>query len=554
MKNIVPEEMHSWPSEFASRYRNEGLWLDKDLGSILKESGTCFAKQTALVDRRRSINYKDLYDETIALALYLYQLGLRPTDRVVVQIENRIEFVTGFFAFLAIGVRPIVALPAHREQELKHFINKSQARYLIVPEPSADYASFAVARKIQERCPSIDCVFTFNSTGRILPQHVTDLHNVDRTKNPQRQLEQLNITLDQLAFFQLSGGSTGLSKLIPRSHNGYLYSIRRSVEICHVSTATRYLAALPVAHNFPLSSPGILGVLMAGGTCVLTEYSDPERCFQIIEKHQITMTALVPPLAILWLEYAKKNDLTPSSLNLLQVGGAKLSTEVAQLVQPVLGAQLQQVFGMAEGLVCYTRLDDPSEIILNTQGRPMCDYDEVKVVDDYDHDVPAGQPGHLLTRGPYTIRGYLNEDDHNHRHFTEDGYYRTGDIIRRDDQGNFQVVGRSKDQINRGGEKIGAEEIENLLLAHEAVLDAAVVPIPDKLLGEKSCACILLRQGAKKPKTIELNKMVLSRGVAAFKVPDRYLVVDDLPKTKFGKVNKKSLREIAFRQLSLNKN
>jgi 2,3-dihydroxybenzoate-AMP ligase len=533
--------MSPWPEEFAQRYRDKGYWMDKDLGAILRDQAEQRPQAIALVDQYRACTYAELYHEACSLALWFHECGARPRDHVVLQSSNRIEFVSFFFAFMFLGVRPVVALPAHREQELRHFVEHSQARFLFVPPSTKDYDSLQLGKRLQQDCSSLQYVLSYAHKAPFDPESPVKLRS-------------LGLELDDWAFFQLSGGTTGLSKLIPRSHNDYFYSIRRSAEICGLSSTTRYLAVLPVAHNFPLSSPGILGVLWAGGTCILSESSDPEHCFQLMDTENVTMTALVPPLAILWLEYARKKGHAPRSLELLQVGGARLSLEVAKQVKPILGARLQQVFGMAEGLVCYTRLDDPEELVISTQGRPMSDADEVKVVDDDDQDVEAGQPGHLLTRGPYTIRGYYRADEHNRKSFTTDGFYRTGDIVVQDSSGYLNVVGRSKDQINRGGEKIGAEEIENILLSHPAILDVAIVAIPDALLGEKSCACLQLRQSADKPRLLELNRMVSERGVASFKLPDRYLILDELPKTKVGKVNKQNLRQLACEKLGLEMN
>ena len=296
-----------------------------------------------------------------------------------------------------------------------------------------------------------------------------------------------------MAFFQLSGGSTGVPKLIPRTHDDYIYSLRGSAEICGLDAASVYLAALPVAHNFPLSSPGTLGTLYAGGTVVIARNPSPDEVFPLIERERVTITALVPPLALIWLEAAAARRPDLSSLKVLQVGGAKFAAEAAARVRPVLGCTLQQVFGMAEGLVNYTRLDDPDDIVVNTQGRPISPDDEVHVVDDDDRPVEPGEVGHLLTRGPYTIRGYYNAPEHNARAFTPDGFYRTGDLVRRDAAGYLTVEGRAKDQINRGGDKVAAEEVENHILAHPAVMDAAVVAMPDAFLGERSCAFVIPR-------------------------------------------------------------
>jgi 2,3-dihydroxybenzoate-AMP ligase len=349
----------------------------------------------------------------------------------------------------------------------------------------------------------------------------------------------------ELAFLQLSGGTTGMPKLIPRTHDDYVYSLRGSDEICGVDADTRFLVVLPAAHNFPMSSPGWLGTLYAGGTVVLSPGPDPATALPLVEQERITMTGLVPPLALLWTEAGPKADHDLTSLELVLVGGAKFSAEAARRLEPALGCRLMQVFGMAEGLVNYTRLDDDFETVVTTQGRPISPDDEIRVVDDTEHDVPEGAFGHLLTRGPYTIRGYWRAPGHNTRAFTPDGFYRTGDIVRRTPTGHLVVEGRAKDQINRGGEKVAPEEVENIILAHPSVHDVCVVAVPDAYLGERSLAYVVLRQDAEQLKPAAIKRFVRDRGIADYKVPDLVEFVDAFPRTGVGKVSKKGLRSTA---------
>jgi 2,3-dihydroxybenzoate-AMP ligase len=296
-----------------------------------------------------------------------------------------------------------------------------------------------------------------------------------------------------------------------------------------------------------MSSPGFFGVLHAGGRVVLARRSSPDEVFPLIERECVTLASAVPPLALVWLDAAADTAHDLSSLEVLQIGGAKCSEEVARRVRPTLGATLQQVFGMAEGLVNYTRLDDPEEVIVTTQGRPISPDDEVLVVDDEDQPVEPGATGHLLTRGPYTIRGYYRAEEYNATAFTAEGFYRTGDVVRRTPEGNLVVEGRAKDQINRGGEKVAAEEIENHLLAHPSVHDAAVVAMPDEYLGERSCAFVVPR--GTPPKGRELIRFVRERGLAGYKVPDRVEFVERFPQTGVGKISKRELREMLARDL-----
>lgn len=197
---------------------------------------------------------------------------------------------------------------------------------------------------------------------------------------------------------------------------------------------------------------------------------------------------------------------------------------------------------MAEGLVNYTRLNDSEHVITHTQGKPMSPYDEVRIVDDEDVEVEQGQAGHLLTRGPYTIRGYYKAEEHNARSFTTDGFYRTGDIASLTADGYLVVEGRAKDQINRGGDKVAAEEVENHLLAHPGVHDAALVSMPDEYLGERSCAFIV--PSGEALAVAEIKSFLRNRGLASYKIPDRIELVDAFPKTQVGKVSKKALREM----------
>jgi 2,3-dihydroxybenzoate-AMP ligase len=275
---------------------------------------------------------------------------------------------------------------------------------------------------------------------------------------------------------------------------------------------------------------------------VLALSASPDTAFPVIERERVTITAQVPAVTIQWLDspLREKHDL--SSLRVLQVGGSRLPAEVAQRVKPLLGATVQQVFGMAEGLLNYTRLDDPDEVLWNTQGRPASEADEIRIVDWNGDPAAAGSPGELLTRGPYTIRGYYLAPEHNAKAFTADGFYRTGDVVRLTPSGNLSVEGRVKDLINRGGEKISAEEVENLILGHAAVQNVAVVAMPDRVMGEKVCAYVILRpEGAL---TLEELRLFMDRaGISRFKLPERLEIVERFPLTTVGKISKKDLRE-----------
>ncbi|MGW4182055.1 (2,3-dihydroxybenzoyl)adenylate synthase [Streptomyces albidoflavus] len=544
--NAAQADAPTWPEEFAERYRAAGWWRGETFGRMLRERAAAHPERTAVVDPAsdRRWSYRELDERADRLAAGLLARGIAPGDRVVVQLPNVAEFFEVIFALFRIGALPVFALPAHRETEIGYFCSFTEAVAYVTAAEHDGYDYRGLATTVRATAPGLRHVLIAGTD----PGPFESLDAVRADAVPPGAA--FDPRFDQpapgdLAFLQLSGGSTGVPKLIPRTHDDYLYSLYGSNEICGVDADSVYLVALPAAHNFPLSSPGSLGTLLAGATVVLCPRPSPEVAFPLIAREGVTITGLVPPLALLWTEAAATTGHDLSSLEVLLVGGAKFSEEAARRVRPALGCTLQQVFGMAEGLVNYTRLDDPEETVVTTQGRPISPGDEIRIVDDEDRDLPAGATGHLLTRGPYTIRGYWRAPEHNARSFTADGFYRTGDVVRLTPTGHLVVEGRAKDQINRGGEKIAAEEVENHLLAHPAVHDANVVGEPDPYLGERTCAYVILRAGAEPPRPVAVKRFVRERGLAAYKVPDRVVFVETFPHTGVGKISKKELRSTA---------
>ncbi|MDC0707453.1 (2,3-dihydroxybenzoyl)adenylate synthase [Stigmatella sp. ncwal1] len=525
-----------WPEEFVTHYRKAGYWRGETFGQMLRERAQRHGGRTALVAGTQRWSYREFDERTDRLVAGFHALGIKARDRVVVQLPNIAEFFEVVFALFRLGALPVFALPAHRSAEINYFCEFTEAVAYVIPDKHSGFDYRTLAEKVRGAVPGLRHVIVVGEPGPFTP--LSQLY-----ATPAALPEPVP---SDVAFFQLSGGSTGVPKLIPRTHDDYIYSLRGSVEICGLDETSVYLCALPAAHNFPLSSPGVLGTLYAGGTAVLALHPSPDQAFPLIERERVTITALVPPLAMIWLDAAKARRHDLSSLKVLQVGGARLSAEAAQRVRPTLGCTLQQVYGMAEGLVNYTRLDDPEELIVATQGRPISPDDEVRIIDEDGRDVAPGETGQLLTRGPYTIRGYYNAEAHNARAFTSDGFYCTGDLVRVTPEGYMVVEGRAKDQINRGGDKIAAEEVENHLLAHPAVHDAAVISIPDPFLGERTCAFVIPREAP--PTAATLTSFLRERGLAAYKIPDRVEFVATFPQTGVGKVSKKALRETLTRR------
>ena len=521
----------TWPDAFVARYRAAGHWRGETFTGFLRERAVRFADAVAVVGGDTRWTYAQLWAEAERIAAGLLAQGLAPGDRVVVQLGNVPEFIAVVCALFRAQLVPVYALPAHRLTEVAHFARKAEASAYVCAERYEAFDYRTLARDLQADVPAVRRVFVVGDAVEFVAVASLDGPRDALPGDPDPQ---------SVAFLQISGGSTGLSKLIPRTHDDYIYSFRASNALCGIDADSVYMVALPAAHNFPMSSPGFFGALYAGARVVLSPGPGPDAAFPLIAAERVTCVGLVTPLALLWADAAGKTTHDLSSLQVLQVGGAKLVPEAARRVVAGLGCRLQQVFGMAEGLVNYTRLDDPDDLVLTTQGRPISEDDEVLVVDDHGMPVADGEVGHLLTRGPYTIRGYHNDDAANARSFTDDGFYRTGDMVQRLPSGHLIVQGRATDHINRAGEKISAEEIEDHLLAHPQVFDAAVVSIPDDFLGERSCAFVI--PGGDKPRPAELKAWVRGRGLAAFKVPDQIVFVDAFGTTAVGKISRRELR------------
>ena len=476
------------------------------------------------------------------MAADLIALGIGPRDRVLLHLPNVPEFVVLAFALFRIDALPVFALPAHRELEINDLLALSEAVAYAAPASFGRFDSLGLARRMRGKHPQLRHLLVAGGSTDEADVFPLTIETREPSAAARSAAAQRDPEPSDVAFFLLSGGTTGTPKLIPRTHDDYVYNYRQAARICEFGADTVYLVTLPVAHNFPFGCPGMLGTFEVGGQVVLSQDPSPASAFAAIAEHKVTATALVPTLVIRWLDAPERDDSDLSSLRTLQVGGARLSPEIARRVEPTLGCRLQQVFGMAEGLLNYTRGEDAEQEVIVSQGRPMSPADEIRIVDEEDREVSEGEAGELLTRGPYTIRGYYRAEEHNTVAFTSDGFYRTGDTVRQLPSGNLIVEGRTKDLINRGGEKISAEEIENLILGHADVRNVAAVAMPDPMFGERTCAFVVLQDGT----TLSLAELVdylRGTGVASYKLPERLECIEALPLTSVGKVNKRALRE-----------
>jgi len=489
LEGVVP-----FPPEFARRYREKGYWRDRSLADEFATVFERYAGRVALIDRDARVTYAELDRVSERLALNLLDAGLAPLDRVVVQLPNVAEFVYLYFALQKIGCIPIAALVTHRFLEMSQFAKLSGASACVTPDRYGDFDFTEMVGRVRREIPAVKLGIVLGEA----PEGFLSLAELisRRPKQPVEALRKLRIDPSDPAIFQLSGGTTGVPKLIPRTHNDYAYNSKIAADVCKVTGESVLLLALPIAHNMPLACPGMQGTLFSGGKVVLSASTRPEDLFRLIQQHRVTHLKVVPTLLIRLIHDPSIGKYDLSSLRVVQSGGQRMQPEVRLRTRELVpGAFVQENFGMSEGMLFFVRAEDPEEVRLETCGRPISSDDEVKLVDDEGREVAPGEVGELTCRGPYTLRGYFGVPEYNARQFTPDGFYRSGDLMRLHPSGNYVVEGRKKDLINRGGEKISAEEVENLILSHPSVENIACIPIPDPLMGEKMCDCVILKKG-----------------------------------------------------------
>ncbi|WP_327153282.1 (2,3-dihydroxybenzoyl)adenylate synthase [Streptomyces tubercidicus] len=553
----MTETQQTWSEAESARYRAAGHWQGVTFGTRLRQGVASHGGRVALVDGDRRWTYTELDAEADCVARGLRGLGIGRGDRVVVQLPNCAEFVLVWFGLQRLGAVPVHAMPGHRRREIGHLVRVAGAVACVVPDRHARFDHRELMREVRaEQGPdgSLRHVIVVGGPGpddAFVPFEALRVDSPPASgptatgASPAPDLDDGGADPADVALLLLSGGTTGLPKLIPRTHDDYAYNARACAQICALDARTVYLAVLPIGFNFTFACPGVLGTLMAGGTVVVAPDPSPQTAFALVEREGVTLTSLTPPLVPHWMDETVSGSWDLGSLAVVQVGGARLPEEYARKLGPALGVTVQQVFGMAEGLINLTRLGDPEDLVRTTQGRPVSPDDEVLVVDTDGRPVPDGTAGELLTRGPYTLRGYYRAEEYNRTAFTPDGYYRTGDAVRRLPTGHLVVVGRLKDQINRGGEKIAAVEVEEELLTHPAITAAALVGVPDERWGERSVAFVVCAGTA--PGAREVAAHLRERGLAGHKAPDEVVQVPGLPLTAVGKVDKALLAQKLLR-------
>lgn len=531
-------------------YNRLRYWPGLTFGDTLDRAADMFPDKTAFVDGRSRMTYGQVREKANRLAIGLIKLGIKPTNRVLVQLPNWNEFVVVFFALQKIGAIDTLLIDRYRAHEIKHLADLSGARYWILPETYKKTDYRPIIHEVLKGNRQIKDVLLVRGSGQTnysgIEELIADNHLLpdDLKKLASRRPDPM-----QVAHMGPTGGTTGLPKLVPRTHNDLICASEFCARAWEMDTHDVTLLAGPVGHDLTFSK-GFLGSLLTFGCSVFLDSTDTDEICRAIEREKVTTTVWVPTLARRLVDHPGLDNYDLSSLKKMHCGGGASLAGLIQDVQDRLGCRFFNGYGATEGQTAISRSNDDINSVKTTVGKPTCPYDRYKVVDKNGRRLPADTPGELLIKGPGVFTGYYKNTEENKKIFTENGYFKTGDVAKIDKKGRISLCGRIKEMINRGGESISATEIEKLISAYPEIEIVAVVAMPDPNLGEKACAYIQTSPGA----DIDFEKIISflkNKGSSVLHLPERIEFIDEIPLTKTGKVNKRFLSEDIRRKLTL---
>jgi 2,3-dihydroxybenzoate-AMP ligase len=537
-----------FPEEFINQYYQKRWWLGITLGEMIDRSRDLYHHKEALVAEGIRLTYEQLHEITNRAAIVFLELGIKKLDRVLLQIPNWAEFVYAYYGLHKIGVIPVMCLPRFSQREMEHFCEITEARAWIVPRQfeKIDYLSMIEAFK--SRPFFLKHILVITSSGRKgfpLPERTLSfnqlLERVDLKRYPKDYLQSLRPDPDEICHLMPTGGSTGLPKIVPRTHNNFFCNFDYRAKAWERSPRDITLIATPVTHNMAIEV-SMNPTFLAGGKVVLISSTRPKEILEAIEKERVTTMILAVAQVQQIIDFPEMDQYDVSSLKVIAAGGSHMPPDLIKKVYDRLKCKFFNVFGMSEGPCTQTRYEDPDEVVLHTVGWPVCPYDEFKVIDSNGDELPHGKEGELVVRGPCIFRGYYKAEVENQAAFTADGFFRTGDIAKFDPEGRLIITGRKKDIIIRGGENISAKEVEELISSHPKVAHVAAVGMPDPVLGERVCAFIKLQKGVDITFE-EIISFLREKKTSVLYLPERVEIIEEIPLTNVGKVDKKRLRE-----------
>ncbi len=544
---MMLEGFRPYPSTAAALYDERRWWLGLTLGDMFDKATDLYPDKEGLVGSGQRHTYGELRRRVDAMAYHLLEEGLRPGDRVLLQLPNRPEFVTSYFALQKAGLVMVLLTVNHTAREVAHLARLTEPRGWIVPDRYRKTDFAPLIARVQEEIAGLDTVVVLGETtppGCLSFSSLQSSH-ADRERVA-GTLAACRPDPGDVCQILPSGGTTGLPKGAPRTHNDYICNIEYTSKAWDLNVTDTCLVATTVGHNLALLVC-LTASVFHGARVVIADSTYPEDLLQVIQDERVTCTGLVPTLIsrLVSAEGIERYDL--SSLERVYVGAANSPPDLVRRTEEAFGCTYINAFGMVEGPCSQSRPTDTPQIRRETIGRNVCPYDELVTLDTEGARTPLGVEGELAARGPGIFTGYFRNPQANQTSFTPDGFFRTGDLAVIDERGFIRITGRIKDIIIRGGENIAARDVEDLISAHPAVEYVAAVGLPNPDLGEEVCAVVKLVEGTTLTHA-DIVALMESQGAAKMLIPARTEIVDEMPLTAAGKADKKLLRtEISAR-------
>jgi 2,3-dihydroxybenzoate-AMP ligase len=531
-----------YKEEDAEKYNRLRWWAGLTYGDILDKAADIYPDKEALVEGQTRLTYSQVQGKINKLAIGFIELGIQPLDRVLVQLPNWAEFVFTVFALEKIGAIPILLLVRHRQIEISHLAQLTDAKFWIVAERNHKVDYLPIIDEVLKINPQIKHVILVRASH---PDSFTRLETL--IQKAKLTKDNFSLLVDrrpdpmQVAHMGPTGGTTGLPKVAPRTHNDYLCRVEYAARACEFNNQDTCLVAAPAGHDLTFSMAICLTIFTFGKLVLLDSFEPLEVC-KAIEREKVTAIVWVPTLAARLVQFDGLKNYDLSSLRKMHCGGGVSSPELIKAVNEKLNCIFFNGYGGTEGMSLLTRAHYNLERVCLTVGVPTCPYDRYKIVDQSGKELPPNTPGELMVKGPGVFSGYYKMTQENKKVFDDNGYFRTGDQAMINAQGDFVLTGRLKEMINRGGESISATEMENLMITHPDIIAVAVVPMPDPEMGEKACAYVQLESG----KELDFEAMISflkARGASVLQLPERVEFVDAMPYTKAEKIDKRALAE-----------
>ena len=539
----ILEGFTPYKAEDAESYKRLGCWAGLTFGDILDRAADSYPDREAFVDSESRLTYAQARDRANRLGISLMNRGIKPTDRVLVQLPNWNEFVYTYFALQKIGAVTVLVIDRYRQYEINHLFQLTGATSWILPEKYGKTDYLPIVGDVLKESPQVKNVIlvrgwdheAYFSLEKLLGD--AELTDENLARLAQRRPDPM-----QVAHMGPTGGTTGLPKIVPRTHNDLLCGSEYAARAWEMDAQDTCLLAGPIGHDLTFTK-GLLGSMLTYGKTVFLDSTDHGTICRTIEKERVTALVWVPTLAKRLVGFEGLGNYDLSSLKKMHCGGGASLPDLIKDVREKLGCSYFNAYGATEGQTTITRSGDDLETLCKTVGMPTCPHDIYKVVDRDGKELPPNTPGELLIKGPGVFTGYYKNPRENEEVFDKDGFFRTGDMAKIDEKGYVTLTGRIKEMINRGGESISAVEIEHLIITHPDVVAVGVIGVPDPEMGERVCAYIQPESGAKLSFE-EIISFLRGKGASVVQLPERMEFVDSLPLTEAKKlVDKKALRE-----------